>query len=178
MLIGITSNPKLINYLSSTNLLRNVGDFIDHAVNLQCCIKIGKSEKIILFGNLWAIDLIMLSSALCTPKSDAYPESQAVGQSQESSVVSGDTVPLYMRPLALCWLPALIISLVWLPLALHWLPITRFFITRAPNPVTRLEVDLQSLHRLPTLAPYTDSLHPVLPQEHRHQRSKGFPSDN
>ena len=29
----------------------------DHAVKLQCCIKIGKSEKIILFGTLWAIDL-------------------------------------------------------------------------------------------------------------------------
>ena len=58
----------------------------DHAVKLQCCIKIGKSEKIILFGTLWAIDLYMLSSALCrpTPKSDAYPESQAVGQSQEA----------------------------------------------------------------------------------------------
>ena len=28
----------------------------DHAVKLQCCIKIGKSEKIVLFGTLWAID--------------------------------------------------------------------------------------------------------------------------
>src|SRR6218665_640042 len=43
----------------------------DHAVKLQCCIKIGKSEKITLFGTLWAIDLYMLSTALCTPKSDA-----------------------------------------------------------------------------------------------------------
>ena len=56
----------------------------DHAVKLQCCIKIGKSEKIILFGTLWAIDLFMLSSALCTPKGDAFPESQAVGKSQEA----------------------------------------------------------------------------------------------
>ena len=29
----------------------------DHAVKLQCCIKIGNSEEIILFGTLWAIDL-------------------------------------------------------------------------------------------------------------------------
>ena len=56
----------------------------DHAVKLQCCNKIGKSEKIILFGTLWAIDLYMLSPALCTPKIDTYPESQAVGQSQEA----------------------------------------------------------------------------------------------
>ena len=28
----------------------------DHAVKLQCCIKIGKSEKIILFRTQWAID--------------------------------------------------------------------------------------------------------------------------
>src|SRR6218665_1045308 len=33
----------------------------DHAVKLQCCIKIGKSKKIILFGTLWAIDLYMFS---------------------------------------------------------------------------------------------------------------------
>ena len=97
MLIGITSNPKLINYLSSTNLLRNVGDFIDHAVNLQCCIKIGKSEKIILFGTLWAIDLglYVLSSALCTPKSDVYPESQAVGQSQEAQKLNAYRLIIY-----------------------------------------------------------------------------------
>src|SRR6218665_1053063 len=51
----------------------NVQISYDHAVKLQCCIKIGKSETIILFGTLWAIDLYtcMLSSALCTPKSDA-----------------------------------------------------------------------------------------------------------
>src|SRR6218665_129283 len=28
----------------------------DHAVSLQCCTKIGKSEKIILFRTQWAID--------------------------------------------------------------------------------------------------------------------------
>src|SRR6218665_2676784 len=28
----------------------------DHAVKLQCCTKIGKSEKIMLFSNLWAIN--------------------------------------------------------------------------------------------------------------------------
>jgi len=32
----------------------------DHAVKLQCCIKIGKSEKIILFVTLWAIDYVEL----------------------------------------------------------------------------------------------------------------------
>src|SRR6218665_3017284 len=69
-----------------------------------------------------------------------------------SSVVSIDTVSLYMRPLALCWLPDLLLPIVWLPIALHWLPTTRFFITRAPNMVTRLDVELQptgSLHWLP-----------------------------
>ena len=28
----------------------------DHAVKLWCCIKIGKSQEIILFRTLWAID--------------------------------------------------------------------------------------------------------------------------
>src|SRR6218665_113445 len=42
--------------------------------------------------------------------------------------------------------------IVWLPIALHWLPTTRFFISRAPNLITRLEVDLQPIHRLPALA--------------------------
>ena len=70
----------------------------DHAVKLQCCIKIGKSEKIILFGTLWAIDLYMymLSSALCTPKSDAYPESQAVGQSQEAQQLNAYAIGLFI----------------------------------------------------------------------------------
>src|SRR6218665_2359786 len=94
-----------------------------------------------------------------------------------SSVVSNSTNSLYMCPLALRWLQARHIALCWLPalnIALVWLPTTRFFNTRAPNIVTRLEVELQPIHRLPalapsptyshTLAPYTDSLHPVLPQ--------------
>src|SRR6218665_272326 len=68
-----------------------------------------------------------------------------------------------MRPLALCWLSALYIALCRLPLALVWLPTTRFFITRVPNLVTRLDVELHPLHRLPALAPsptYSPALAP------------------
>src|SRR6218665_1780941 len=61
-----------------------------------------------------------------------------------------------MRPLALCWLSALYIALCWVP-ALYYssnlAPTTRFFISRAPNLVTRLDVELHPLHRLPALAP-------------------------
>src|SRR6218665_4026194 len=71
-----------------------------------------------------------------------------------SSVYSDSTTPLYRRPLALHWLSALHITMCWLPalnIALVWLPTTRFFITRAPNMLTRLEVELQpeALHWLP-----------------------------
>src|SRR6218665_2265720 len=66
-----------------------------------------------------------------------------------------------MRPLALCWLSALYIALCRLPLALVWLPTTRFFTTRAPNLVTRLDVELYPLHRLPALAP-SPTYRPVL----------------
>src|SRR6218665_1118892 len=89
-----------------------------------------------------------------------------------------------LQPQALCWLSDLHITLRWLPelnialrwlhIALVWLPTTRFYITRAPNLVTRLDVELHPLHRLPelahnptyspALAPYAGSLHPVLPQ--------------
>src|SRR6218665_3233162 len=98
------------------------------------------------------------------------------GQVQERSGGSTGSVPLYCASLALCWLSALYIALCRLPIALVWLPTTRFFITRAPNRVTRLEIDLQPqvLHWLPalapsptyghTLTPYPDSLQPVLPQ--------------
>src|SRR6218665_3846599 len=92
-----------------------------------------------------------------------------------SSVVSKRTVSLYRASLALHWLsalhitlrwlPALIILLVWLPLALHWLPTTRFFITRAPNKLTRLEVELQPIHWLPTSGSGS---------KQQHQKSKGF----
>src|SRR6218665_1322705 len=71
-----------------------------------------------------------------------------------SSVYSDSTTPLYRRPLALHWLSALHITMCWLPalnIALVWLPTTRFFITRAPNMLTRLEVKLQPLHGLPVL---------------------------
>jgi len=37
-------------------LAMTVQNSYDHAVKLQCCTKIGKSEKIILFRTLWAID--------------------------------------------------------------------------------------------------------------------------
>src|SRR6218665_1919145 len=59
---------------------------------------------------------------------------------------------------SLRWLPALNIALVWLPT-------TRFFITRAPNMLTRLEVELQPLHWLPTSGSGS---------KHQHQKSKGF----
>src|SRR6218665_2921209 len=73
-----------------------------------------------------------------------------------SSVVSKRTVPLYRASLALHWLSALHITLCWLPalnIALVWLQTTRFFITRAPNMIIRLEVELQlqTLHLLPAL---------------------------
>src|SRR6218665_860914 len=38
------------------NLAITVQSSYNNAVKLQCCIKIGKSEKIILFRTLWAID--------------------------------------------------------------------------------------------------------------------------
>src|SRR6218665_453521 len=74
-----------------------------------------------------------------------------------SSGGTGDTRPeVELLPQDLHWLPALHIVLRWLPtLHMVWLPTTRFFITRAPNLVTRLDVQLH---------PYTGSLHwlPVL----------------
>jgi len=91
------------------------------------------------------------------------PSQTSYSHSYHSSVVSKSSVSLYMRPLALRWLPVFNIALVWLPLALRWLPTTRFFISRAPNMVTRLEVELQPLHWLPTRAPcirfYLKSIH-------------------
>src|SRR6218665_1066338 len=74
----------------------------------------------------------------------------------DSSGYSTDTVSLYRASLALCWLSALYIALCRLPalimpIVLHWLPTTRFFISRAPNMITRLEVELQPLHWLPVL---------------------------
>src|SRR6218665_2530844 len=75
------------------------------------------------------------------------------GPSPHSSGVTAGTTSLYMQPLALHWLSALYIALRWLPIALIWLPTTRFFISRAPNMITRLDVELQPLHRLPALAP-------------------------
>src|SRR6218665_1519654 len=66
-----------------------------------------------------------------------------------------------MRPQALYWLSALYIALRRLPIALVWLPTTRFFISRAPNMITRLDVELQPLHRLPVLAP-SSTYRPVL----------------
>src|SRR6218665_870552 len=97
-----------------------------------------------------------------------------------SSGGTDDTNSLYRASLALCWLSALHITLCWLsvlyialcrlPIALIWLPTTRFFISRAPNLLTRLDVELQPPALTPspkyshTLAPYTDSLHPILPQ--------------
>ena len=93
---------------------------------------------------------------------------------EDSSGYSDSSVPLYRASLALHWLPILHIALSWLPalnIALVWLQTTRFFITRAPNLVTRLDVELHPLHRLhalapsptygPTPTPYTGSLHPV-----------------
>src|SRR6218665_4222209 len=70
-----------------------------------------------------------------------------------SSVVSKRTTSLYRASLALRWLSVLHITLRWLPafnIALVWLQTTRFFITRAPNKLTRLEVELQPIHWLPT----------------------------
>src|SRR6218665_661780 len=81
----------------------------------------------------------------------------AIATGYVSSVVTAVTVPLYRASLALHWLPSLHMALSWLPalnIALHWLPTTRFFISRAPNMLTRLEVELQPLHWLPTQAPY------------------------
>src|SRR6218665_900581 len=86
-----------------------------------------------------------------------------------SSGGSNSSIPLYRASLALHWLSDLHMALRWLPalnIALHWLPTTRFFITRAPNLVTRPPdpVLTPSPTYSPTLAPYTDSLHPGLPQ--------------
>src|SRR6218665_3032452 len=86
--------------------------------------------------------------------------SSSHGIAVDSSVVSKYTTPLYMRPLALHWLSALYIALCRLPIALIWLPTTRFFISRAPNLLTRLDVELQppalapSPTYRPALAPY------------------------
>src|SRR6218665_892079 len=84
------------------------------------------------------------------------------GLSSRSSGYSNNSVSLYCASLALHWLsalhialrwlPDLIMPIVWLPIVLHWLPTTRFFISRAPNMITRLDVELQPLHRLPALA--------------------------
>src|SRR6218665_3434557 len=85
-----------------------------------------------------------------------------------SSGHSASCVPLYRASLALHWLSALHITMCWLPalnIALHWLPTTRFFISRAPNMLTKLEVELQPLHWLPTLGSRS---------KHQHQKSKGF----
>src|SRR6218665_1890490 len=104
-------------------------------------------------------------------------QGQVISMEQTSSGGSKSSVSLYRASLALHWLSVLHIALCWVP-ALYYspamAPTTRFFITRAPNMVTRLDVELQPLPRLPalapsptyspTLAPYTDSLHPVLPQ--------------
>src|SRR6218665_2237199 len=68
----------------------------DHAVKLQYCIKIGKSEKIILFGTLWAIDLYMLSTALCTPKSDACGIPGVSGSRPESRGTKVESVGLFI----------------------------------------------------------------------------------
>src|SRR6218665_280323 len=76
-------------------------------------------------------------------------------QGDISSGISNSSVSLCCASLALRWLSALYIALCRLPalnIALIWLPTTRFFISRAPNIVTRLDVELQPLHRLPTLA--------------------------
>src|SRR6218665_3900931 len=81
--------------------------------------------------------------------------------SHTSSGGTDSSVPLYCASLALHWLSALYIALRWLPIALVWLPTTRFFITRAPNIVTRLVVELHPLHRLPALAP-SPTYRPVL----------------
>src|SRR6218665_3821800 len=44
----------------------------DHVVNLQCCTKIGRSVKIILFRTLWTIHFYV-QLYVVTPKSDTYP---------------------------------------------------------------------------------------------------------
>src|SRR6218665_71352 len=83
----------------------------------------------------------------------------------QSSGISKYTVSLHRRPMALHWLPARHIAVRWLPalhIDLHWLPTTRFFISRAPNMVTRLEVELQPLFWLPGLVHYTGSHNSVL----------------
>src|SRR6218665_2802196 len=79
-----------------------------------------------------------------------------------SSGGSNSSIPLYRASLALHWLSDIHMALRWLPalnIALHWLPTTRFFITRAPNMLTRSEVELQPLHWLPTRAPNNSVLH-------------------
>ena len=40
----------------SNKLAITVQSSYDHAVKLRCCIKIGKSQMIILFRTLWVID--------------------------------------------------------------------------------------------------------------------------
>ena len=40
----------------------------DHSVKLRCCIKIGKSQKIILFRTLWAIDFYVELYVVYTKK--------------------------------------------------------------------------------------------------------------
>src|SRR6218665_3974407 len=71
-----------------------------------------------------------------------------------SSGGSKSSNSLYCASLALHWLSALHIALCWVP-ALYYsttlTPTTRFFISRAPNMITRLDVELQPLHWLPVL---------------------------
>src|SRR6218665_1887014 len=85
---------------------------------------------------------------------------------QVSSGSSNSSTSLFRASLALHWLSAPHITLRWLHIALVWLPTTRFFITRAPNMVTRLEVELRppdpalapNPQYSPTLAPYSLTL--------------------
>ena len=44
--------PRNVN----EKLAINIQSSYDHAIKLQCCTKIGKSEKIMLFRTQWAID--------------------------------------------------------------------------------------------------------------------------
>src|SRR6218665_2164086 len=66
-----------------------------------------------------------------------------------SSGYSDSTTPLFIEYLG----PVLALSPTYNPvLALYspnLAPTTRFFISRAPNMVTRLDVELQPIHRLP-----------------------------
>src|SRR6218665_3314054 len=79
-----------------------------------------------------------------------------------SSGYSDSTTPLfieYLGPvlaLSPTYNPVLALSPIYSPVPAPYspnlAPTTRFFISRAPNMVTRLDVELQPIHRLPALA--------------------------